>query len=217
MRFLDKHTDRDKLLLRLERELHRLWQARAQAPIIPLEHPYRRGWFKTFVLREDACHHPETPVFRIVLEVINSRVYSHNRDFVQRSGDPIALRPLIIETKKWAKLPWTFRHQRLFGFGQWPVEDNFPWSQRYRRNWIRGFKLIRDWWLEETVLPHMITHQRVELPEVRRRVAEIEAYLNARLGWQRLSRLHGRRAHWHGGPDSAPVLRANAALLDQCA
>ncbi len=215
MRAFDKHFKRDKQLLRLERELQRLNQARWNAPVIPLEHPYQRGWVKTFTLREDAWHHPDVRMFQAVLAIVNDQVRSRNREFSGYSGRPIMLRPKILDPRKWHRLNWPVNYHRLFACGWWPVDDLSPWSDRCGRNHVYGFKLVRDWWLEEVVGPHMITHQRVELPEVRARAAEIENHLRARLGWEKLTRLHGRRTRWRGEPDPAATQRANAACADQ--
>ncbi len=198
MRFSDKHAARDKHLLRLERELTRLRKAKWNAPIIPLEHPYQRGWVKTFKLRDDALHHPEVKVFRAVLLVVNQKVTSRNRDFVHKNGGPHVLRPRIIPVCEWVRRPWPFSHQRLFAYGQWELEEIYLWTTHQQRNWIRGFRLMRTWWLEKIVGPLMITHQKVDLPEVRSRIAEIEAHFTARLGRERLSHLHGRRSSWRG-------------------
>jgi hypothetical protein len=215
MHFQDKYAQRDKHLLRMERELSRLRKAQWHAPIIPLEHPYQRGWFKTFTLREDALHHPEGLVFKAVLAVVNQRVQSRTREFMRRNGDPIALRPRIIEPRDWRRLVWPISHQRLFAYGQWPVEDIYPWTEHYNRHSIRGFKLIRTWWLDELILPFMITHQRVDLPEVRSRITEIENHLRHRLGWERLQWLHGHHVSWRYGPETAVVQRANVSSSDQ--
>lgn len=216
MHFHDKYARRDKHLLRLERELNRLRQAQWHAPVVPLEHPYQRGWLKTFTLREDALHHPELLVFKTVLTTVNDRIHSRTRDFVRRNGDAIILRPRIISPRDWPRLAWPISHQRLFAYGQWPVEDIYPWTERYRRHSICGFKLIRTWWLDELVLPYMITHQRVDLPEVRRRLAEIENHLRHRLGLERLDWLHGHRVRWRDSPDPVGVQRATASFVDQC-
>jgi hypothetical protein len=215
MRFADKYAQRDKHLLRLERELARLNQARWNAPIIPLEHPYQRGWVKTFTLREDAWHHPEALIYQAVLVVVNDKVSSRNREFTTTNGRPIVLRPKILDPRKWHRLNWPINHHRLFACGWWQVDDTSPWSDGCRRDWIYGFKLIRTWWLEEVVTPHMITHQRVDLPEVRARIAEIENHLRVRLGWEKLTRLHGRRVRWREGCGTVATQRADTSYTDQ--
>lgn len=216
MRFTDKYAQRDKHLLRLERELNRLYEAKWSAPIIPLEHPYQRGWVKSYVLRRDALHHPEATVFSVVLAVVNQRIHSRNREFTSRKGNPIVLRPRIIPVREWSRRVWPISHQRLFAYGRWPLEDIFPWSMEHYRYNVFGFRLIRTWWLEELVQPHMITHQRVELPEVRSRIAEIDSCLEANLGQCRLDWLHGHRRWWRHGPASVAEQRASAAFADQC-
>jgi hypothetical protein len=215
MRFPDKYTTRDKHLLRLERELARLRHAHWHAPIIPLEHPYQRGWVKSFVVREDALQHPEATAFKEILKVVNHEVFSRNRAFIDRKGAPILLLPRIIPPRDWRKLAWPIKCQRLFAFGRWSKEDIYPWSLQRFRSHIVGFKLMRAWWLDENVQPNMITHQRVDLPEVRSRIAEIEAYMEVHLGWKRLGRLHGQNRRWDNDPAPVAEQRACASFADQ--
>ena len=217
MSLFSKYATRDKYLLRLERELNRLHHARWRAPIIPLEHPYQRGWVKTFKMREDALHHPEVAVFQAVLRVVNQRVTSRHRDFIHKDGCQHLLYPRIIPVCEWGRRPWPFSHQRLFAYGQWELEDIYPWTARRYRKSIRGFRLMRTWWLEEIIEPLMITHQRVDLPEVRSRIAEIENYLTMNLGRERLNKLHGRRSRWRENTASANERRALSAMSDQIA
>ncbi|HEX2861517.1 MAG TPA: hypothetical protein VHN79_07745, partial [Lacunisphaera sp.] len=67
---------------------------------------------------------------------------------------------------------------------------------------------------EEQILPHMITHQRVDLPEVRSRIAEIENHFRHRLGWQRLRNLWGRRARSWSEPRPPALLRAEISRTE---
>lgn len=211
MRFPNKHTARDKHLLRLERELRRLSQATRDAPIIPLEHPYQRGWIKTYRIRADAYHHPDIAVFQAVFAVVNQAIKSRHYDFTHKNGGFHRLYPRIIPPGEWIKRPWPISHQRLFAYGHWELEEIFPWRGKHQRHWIKGFRLLRTWWLEEIVLPLMITHQQVELPEVRSRMAEIEAYFTTHRGRERLSRLHGRSAQWRDSDPPIGDLRSPAA------
>lgn len=215
MRFNDHHSHRDKALLRLERELNRLCRAQWHAPVVPLERPYQSGWIKSFGLREDALHHPDIAVFRGVLAVVDRQIRSRNRDFLDRTGQPIVLRPRILDLREWRKLAWPFRYQRLFAHGNWP-DDHFPtWAQRVWRHRKMGFKLMSTWWLMEQVRPCLITHQRVDLPDVRSRIAEIENHLRHRLGWKRLRWLHGQRAHWRDETEPLSVRRVSSDLIAQ--
>ena len=64
------------------------------------------------------------------------------------------------------------------------------------RRLLPGYKLVHRWWLVEDVQPNLVTHQRVELPAVRKRLAEIEAFLLCTCGQERLDKLHGRSNWW---------------------
>src|ERR1051326_359346 len=196
MRFLDKHSARDKQLRALEREMDRLRHAQNHAPIVPLEHPYQRGWVKFYVLDDEVAKLEDTSMFRAMLPHINKLVYAHDRSFVSRRGNhPIVLRPRVIPTREWIKLAWPLRYHRFFRYGSWRCDDR-PWMPIRWREHIHGFKLTATWWLREEVRPNLITHQRVELPEVRSRLAEIETYMEITEGWNRLHWLRGRRQSW---------------------
>lgn len=149
-----------------------------------------------------------------MLAQINRRVYARERSFINRAGHEILLRPKIIPTREWLKLAWSASHQRFFGYGHWRLDDQ-PWTPIKWRRHITGFKLMLAWWVREEVQPHLITHQRVELPEVRSRLAEIEADMQATAGWRRLDRLHGRSQWWRRFDAAADELRSSDAFEDQ--
>ncbi len=196
MRFLDKYFAREKELRRLARETWRLRQARRAGPIIPLERSYQRGWVKTYILDERIARRPDAQIFRTILQTVNRKVHSRERSFLSRKGYPIELHPRKIYPREWSKLNWPASHQRFFAFGMWRVDDPEFWhlSDRARRP---GYKLINTDWLREEVQPHLITHQRVAMPEVESRLADIEAHMGQTRGWDQYHRLRGRRvAYW---------------------
>jgi hypothetical protein len=224
MRFLDHRAARDQHLRSLEREVNRLRQAQDNAPLVPLEHPYQRGWVKTYVLREDVWRRPDTDVFRAVLKLINRRVRARRPTFTTLDGDPITLEPKIIPVARWTALALPAAQQRFFGLGHWPFEyrDDFlvefrsRWKFGRRKEYVVGYKLQSTWWLAEEIQPHLITHQRVELPWVHRRLAEIEAHMSATCGWERLRRLHGHRQWWFDlGPDAPRNQRAALTCVEE--
>ncbi len=214
MRFLDKHSGRDKQLRALEREASRLNQAQGHAPVIPLERPYHRGWDKCYILEERVASRADSAGFRVMLAEVNQRVYSRSRTFTDRSGRALVLRPRLIPERAWTKLGWPEKHRRYFGYGCWREEDPFGQPATWRPH-VFGFKLVDLSWLREDVQPHLITHQRVELPEVRSRLAEIDAFMECSRGWRRLDRLHGRSHWWRRFESAARELRAASSLCDQ--
>ncbi|HEY1108114.1 MAG TPA: hypothetical protein VGE76_05770 [Opitutaceae bacterium] len=197
MRFLNKHAALEKELRRLEREESRLSWAYWRTPAIPLEHPYQRGWVKTFALEPPILQWSDAQVFRDVLRVINNRVYSRNREFRSPRGFPIELHPRGIGLRQWEKLAWPASHRRFFRLGHWRIVDE-EFRHPQSGMWRRGYKLAVDWWLREELQPWMVTHQRVDLPEVKTRLAEIEGIMLRTCGRMHLSRLHGRSVRYRG-------------------
>ena len=215
MRFLDKHTQRDKLLLRLEGEMNRLRHAQWNAPLVPVERPYALGWVKTYILREDILRRADVANFQSVQATINQSLYARDQTFTTRQGDRLELQPRIIPPQEWQRLGWPINRRRLFEFGSWKVHplmqgDQPGWSHR-----VVGYKLYCTWWLVEKVEPFIVTHQRVDLPEVRRRLAEIMAYFRNHQGRERLNRLHGQKRWWLDFTTKATDLRANATSIEQ--
>jgi len=177
---------RDKQLLRLEREYSRLSRACWSAPLVPLERPFASGWIKSYVLREDILRREDASIFRRILLAVNDQVYSRNRAFVRKNKTPIVLRPKILTVKVWRGLGWPESYKKHFQFGCW-VEGR---RSRFVRP-ITGYKLAEPWMLVEKIEPYIVTHVRAEFPEIRRRLAEIDAQFTRMQGWRRLARLHG--------------------------
>jgi len=50
--------DFDKRLIRLSKTREELQEQKRNLPIVPLEHPYQRGWKRFFVLRDDMKRGP---------------------------------------------------------------------------------------------------------------------------------------------------------------
>lgn len=217
----NKHTSRDKRLLALEREANRLYLACRDAPVIPLERPYQKGWMRSFALSPDVRRRPDSQVFAKVLGVVNRRQWCIRREFAYPDGAKMVLRPAIITPREWMRLRWPASHRRLFAFGNWEEGDagEFfprPWflpSKIRRRVFRTGYAVHRPWWLCEVVWPHLITHQRVRLPEIETRLAEIEAELEHAQGRHRLSWLHGRRVRWRGRFSFAELCEAERSQL----
>jgi hypothetical protein len=196
MRFPDKHQARDKQLLRLEREVWRLCRARHDAPVVPLERPFQRGWTKTYILPEGIERRRDAPILRAILAVVNRRVYSRDRSFVHRhTGKTIELGPRVLHVREMEQYSWSPQHRALFELGTWLIDDGPSWI-RWRRGHFLGYKLVRTEWLREDVQPHLITHRQVLLPDVESRLAEIESFLTHTCGRYRLDRLRGRSQWW---------------------
>lgn len=73
--------DRDKQLIRLDRKQSALWNRRRHLPMVPLEHPYQKGWKRLFVLRDDVKTLPNTAFYHTLLDKINTVKYHFDKSF----------------------------------------------------------------------------------------------------------------------------------------
>ncbi|MBC8032998.1 MAG: hypothetical protein H7Y03_02550 [Chitinophagaceae bacterium] len=73
--------DFDKQLIKLSRKQGELWKQRRNLPMIPLEHPYQKGWKRLFVLREDIQNLPNADFYQALLDKINTVKYHHDKSF----------------------------------------------------------------------------------------------------------------------------------------
>jgi hypothetical protein len=212
MRIPDKFHTRDKQLLRLEREAWRLRRARHDAPVVPLERPYQRGWIKTYVLADGIDRRRDAPIFRTILAAVNRRVYSRERTFLRRrTGEPIVLQPRVLHVREMEQYGWPPTHRALFELGTWMISDAPSWI-RWGRGRSLGYRLIQIEWLREDVQPHLVTHRQVLLPDVESRLAEIESFLTRTCGRYRLDRLSGRSQWWRRMTESRAEGQAREAF-----
>ena len=186
-------TARDKHLLALDREHSRLFQAKYNAPIVPLEKPYQRGWIRYFKLTDEALKREDAKILKEVLDRINVVQYSNTRDFSK--------------TRKTRKNPYGPEHQlRVFNytcliFARLRLELKLYFLMRflYRLNRKGRFSKNRYFvfrmphLFESVVEKNMVTHQRVVLPEVEARISEIDRYLSEKKAWGRIDNLRGVR------------------------
>jgi hypothetical protein len=76
--------DRDKQLIQLDRHQTLLWKQKRELPMMPLAHPYQKGWKRFFVLRKDVQQSAGAGFYQGVLDKINTLEYYHDKSFIQR-------------------------------------------------------------------------------------------------------------------------------------
>lgn len=77
-------TDRDKQLIKLDKRRTELWQQKKLLPLIPLEHPYQRGWKRFFILRTDVKHSSRMMFYETLLAKINTVEYHEDKEFKRK-------------------------------------------------------------------------------------------------------------------------------------
>lgn len=186
----------DKKLIRLRKRMNELWKIKHGLPLVQLEKPIRRGFKKTFKLREDIARRKDAKDFQRILGVINQTIYCKTDDFKikkwhnnQMEDIPHVLKH--IPENQWDKLDWP-EH-----FKKWFVFQERHHTTKYGGNYvIKGYWFKYDYMFDAVVLPNFVTHRKPVEPHIERELKEIDQYFEAHDGWHRLQHLHGRRDSW---------------------
>ncbi len=208
---IDLEAAAEKKLRAMERERRVLRRIQWDAPLVPLEQPYPRGWERWFewtpetLLRADSARLPK------LLEVLQKREVSRWLDF----------RCYAWRLRKQVPMPHEIPHWSLWGFlqlklppelwGYFETHLHGPLSQPGHVEHLREIRwggpvsFRHPEWMVSRLGPHWITHRRVAMPEVESRLAEIESWMERCCGWQKLDRLHGHR-QWRADGRRARLL-----------
>lgn len=178
----NKQTNKDKELLKLEREHNRLCKLSWHAPLVKLAHPYQNGWLKGFQLRDDISRRTDAAIFRRILTKINTIIFCRTKNFVKRNGETMAHDIDVIGKNEWEGLNWPEHYKKYFIFGY----------VKHNNRMIECYRFAYPYYFVEKITPHFVTHQRAVIPEVESRKQEIRNKLGRGL-WNRLDNLHGRR------------------------
>src|SRR5882762_7889462 len=77
-------TDRDKQLIQLFKRRRELCEQSKLLPLVPLEHPYQRGWKRFFVVRDDVKRSEQAEFYQTLLEKINTTEYHYDKSFKRK-------------------------------------------------------------------------------------------------------------------------------------
>lgn len=182
---------RDKQLLSLHREYRKLLDIKHSAPLLELDEPYQRGWVRFFRLREDASHRKDVDKLLEILDKINVFQYCRKGTFMQcnpRTGktEPIGHHPKIYNVGEWEKLAWSGDYARYFEIR---LVTELNWKNQPVRN--QRYVFIYPFYFVSHIEKHFVTHQRVAMPDIEKRIAEIENYFEQHQCWSRLNKLFG--------------------------
>ena len=198
----------EKRLRALMRERVRLQAVLWEAPLVELEQPFQRGWLREFRLTDRAKRRENADQLCRLLKVVNHRQYCRRGDFTTWCGEKKRRRPAEHGLRRphlWQLLregvdPKLFKYFRHIGSGA--VVSRAHLQYWIGRRWNGRLEVVCPEYFSRIIKPWIITHQKVDLPEARARLAEIDACLEAENGWERWLRLRGcgvsARSGWDG-------------------
>ena len=193
----------DRELRQLIREQRRLHQAMWNAPVVPLKEPYQRGWYRYLVLSERASRRPDFEQLEELLGFVNHKQYCRKKKFLQycpRRKREVEENHRPRRFELWEllriKLPdHLFRYFRQTGGCR--VVNREVLRELPMRGWSGKFDVNCEHLFESVVAPYIVTHQKVDMPEVRSRLDEIDEILEQSNGWGRYQNMTGVKSWWN--------------------
>ena len=186
----------DKVLIQLAKERRELWEIQSNAPLVRLDKPYQRGWTRSFALTEEVTRRKDAERFKALLKYVQCIHYSQQRHFMEKiHWRSKRLRPrkhrLKIFTAYTAlklKIP-----EDLLSYLVTQKRRPISTRSRLRELMFSGYKgqikVRHPHYFISVTEPYMITHRRVALPDVDRRLAEVEFILEQEANRGRLYNL----------------------------
>ena len=204
----------EKHLRAMHRELALLEKRRRHRPVHELTPPIQRGWKRSYVMTPAARLRPDAVLLAAILDCLNTVQYFWRSNFQstrrqrsrRRGSASVEQEMMAIHWSAWERGPippgWRKYFRREFlplkYLCEWPHQGQrrSPWFNRRdnQHNW--GYAFRHPWWFELKVEKHWLTHYAEVEPEVARRIAEIERWMDFHSGHARFHRLKGRSDPW---------------------
>jgi hypothetical protein len=192
--------DRDKQLLKLDRERERISKDPDYLTTVPLDEPYQKGWKRLFVLKPEVAKSDKAEFYEEILYWINSVQLHYDRSFKNskrakrwhryyHNGPPQLQR---LSYARWHKGDFKLSEAQCacFKLAQF-------WNEAYNR-WDYGYEFMYPWVFKIAVLPHMITSIQLGDALLAQRMAWIDDQFYKNGGIYRLDKLQNgnRYKNW---------------------
>lgn len=195
-----QREDRDKQLLKMEREYDRLENLKRELPYVPLDEPYQRGWMRLWVLKPEVAKSENAEFYQQIVDKLTEIQYHYDESFKKprRKGrrhryyfdGPPKLR--AVSKYKWEACWHNFTDEQraLFRIALF-------WDETYDR-WDHHYVFTEPELFEIVVRPRMIYEVRMHDDELEREMAFIDDRLYSGPNWYRLLKLEGGRyKNWY--------------------
>lgn len=192
----------DKVILHLAGERQKLSRVLWDAPLVDLEKPYQRGWYREFELSESAKRRKDADRLVELLEFVKRVEVCRRGKFLHYDLD---LRKEV--PKKHGLKSFCLHDFKRLGLPD-PLYQYFRLTGTFRpvtREMVSG---LSDRWSGKLVVrcpqyfvsitkPLIVTQQKVDMPATRARIDEIENHFERTKGWERYQRLRGYSSRWY--------------------
>ncbi|MEM6279996.1 MAG: hypothetical protein AAF733_10990 [Verrucomicrobiota bacterium] len=186
----------EKAVLATAEEQRRLRRAIWTAPLVDLEKPYQRGWYREFELTKEARRRDDATQLEDLLCYVNKVHCCRTGKFLKydREKKRDVPRPHSLRRFSWKELKEADFPQHLYRYlsREGTYEPlSFKWLKERDFRCTAKFVVRQPQYFTSVTKPLIITQRRVDMPQVRARVQEIENRFDQTNGWGRYRRLKG--------------------------
>lgn len=193
--------DFDKKLMQLNRHMHALYQQIGNLPPVILEHPYQRGWMRSFILRADVARSDKAEFYQALLDKINTFCWHYDRSFKRRKIRKGTyqyydvklhqLREQSPEDFHGDKLRLSDAEKRCFYLKE-------TWNIRYNR-WENRYVFAEAWRYILVIKPHMVYAKKQINELLEQELSEIDNRIDGFYLQPRIWKLKGGKyKYWKG-------------------
>ncbi|MDF1660017.1 MAG: hypothetical protein P1U58_20555 [Verrucomicrobiales bacterium] len=206
----------EKALLHLVEERQKLSRVLWGAPLVELEKPYQRGWYREFELTDAAKRRKDADRLEELLTLVNrveccrhGKFLCYDQDFKKRVPKKHGLKRFrLCEFRKLSLPNSLYGYFRLTGTFR-PLTKEFV--EELPARWSGKVVVRCSHYFASVTKPLIITQQRVDMPRVRSRIDEIENHFERSNGWGRYRRLRGESWRWYDYTTSLSERRGREA------
>ncbi|MFA6248563.1 MAG: hypothetical protein WC615_16605, partial [Mucilaginibacter sp.] len=188
----------DKRLIKLSKTREQLWQQKQNLPMVPLEHPYQRGWKRFFVLRDNVKHSPRKDFYEALLPKINTVEYHQDKSFKRkkRRKQRYVYQVKAQMLRELSQHSWDINRINL-------TEEEKVCFTRVETFDVKTYRtdvkyvFAEPWRFVLKVAPHMVTHTKLMDADIERELSYIDDHIDNNHLSPRINLLtRGRSYRW---------------------
>lgn len=187
--------DFDRKLRALYKKEKILYQQKRNLPLVPLKEPYRKGWVRSFVVREDVTRSKYGDFYQTLLDKINTFQYDHDKSFrgkkKRKRGNVYLTRVQLL--KEFCAYEWESRTCKLTEAEKIHFHPNQKWE---KHKFVRKYIFNEPWRFVLKIKPNMITHTKMVDGDLESELDYIGDYFDSRDLRGKLCNIRGKFANW---------------------
>jgi hypothetical protein len=190
--------DFDKRLIKLSKTREQLWQQKQNLPMVPLEHPYQRGWKRLFVLLDEIKRGPRADFYDAILKKINTVQYHHDCSFKtkKRRKSRYGYKTQKHELREIDQHCWDTNRFKLSEGERTCFTRVESFNTAYHRVEIK-YVFTEPWRFVLKVMPHIVTEVKLHDNVLQQQIAAVDNHIEKHFYEPRIHRLtSGRYYRW---------------------